>query len=107
MRGGIIVIKTKFYSDLTKKFYDVQDDAEKEEAKVREQAAVEQKKKEEKSKRAKEIEDAYKACLEANKKFNELRKSFVKDYGAFHMTYKDDTPKVFDENIWTLFDWFI
>ena len=39
------MIKTKYYSDLTKKFYDVQDEAEKEEEKEREKNALELKKK--------------------------------------------------------------
>lgn len=90
------MIKTKYYSDLTKKFYDVQDEAEKEEEKERVKNAIELKKKEEKAARAKEIEAAYAQCIEASKKYYDLRNKFIKDYGAFHMTYKNDVPKVLE-----------
>lgn len=101
------MIKTKYYSDLTKKFYDVETEAEKEEAKEREKNALELKKKEERAERAKEIEAAYDKYVKDYKAFLELRSKFIRDYGSFHMTYKDDVPKVLDSNAFDLFDWFI
>ena len=55
-------------------------------AKKREEAA---KKAEERKNRAKEVEDAYKAVRDAEKRYVELRNQFVRDYGAFHMTYSN------------------
>ena len=100
------MIKTKYYSDLTKKFYDVPEEAEKEEKALAEKNAAELKKKEEKASRAKEIEDAYKVYLESYDKYLELRNAFIKDFGSYHMTYKNNTPKV-DSDFFGLFDWFI
>lgn len=101
------MIKTKYYSDLTKKFYDVQDEAEKEEEKEREKTALELKKKEEKTAKAKEIEKAYQEYVDAYKKYVELRDAFIKMFGSYHMTYKNNVPKVVDSSIFDLFDWFI
>lgn len=46
----------------------------------------------EKKERAQEVADAYKVIKEAEKKYLELRNAFIKDYGYFHMTYRDETP---------------
>ncbi len=101
------MIKTKYYSDLTKKFYDVSEDAEKEEKALEEKNALELKKKEEKTTRAREIEAAYQEYADAYKKFSKLRAKFIEDFGSFHMTYRNNTPKVVDSNLFDLFDWFI
>ena len=77
------------------------------EEKEREKTALELKKKEEKTKRAKEIEAAYKKYMDAYKEFLELKSDFIKDFGSFHMTYRDNLPKVLDSNVFDLFDWFI
>ena len=106
-KEGIKVIKTKYYSDVTKKFYDVHDEAIEEEEKEKEKNALELKKKEEKAQRAKEIEAAYQKYVDDYKQFLELKNKFVKDYGSFHMTFKDNTPKVVETNLFDLFDWFI
>ena len=103
-KEGIKVIKTKYYSDLTKKFYDVETEAEKEEEREREKNALELKKKEERAAQAKEIENAYKEYIDAYKKYAELRNSFIKSYGSYHMTYKDNLPKVLDSNVFDLLD---
>lgn len=93
------MIKTKYYSDLTKKFYDVSEDAEKEEKALEEKNAIELKKKEERVAAAKEIENAYKHYLE-------LRADFIKKYGSYHLTLTEkDLPK--STSVFDLFDWFI
>lgn len=91
------MIKTKFYSELTKKLYDTQEEAEKEEKALEAKNRLELKKKEEKTARAKEIEEAYKKCVEANQQYVKLKNAFIKDYGSFHMTYTDKTPKVLED----------
>lgn len=97
-------MKTLFYSEvLNQYFIDEQAclQAEKEYAeKVAAQKEQERKLKETKAAKAKEIEDAYKAYVEAEKKYLELRNNFIKEYGQFHMTYRDETPVVGD---WTDF----
>lgn len=91
-------MKTLFYSEVLNKYYNSEEaclQAEKEYAeKLAAQQEAEKKAKETKAARAKEIEDAYKAYVESEKKYLELRNSFIKDYGQFHMTYRDETPIV-------------
>lgn len=65
-------------------------------------AAKEAKKKElaeQRKIRAKEVEDAYKARIEADKNYREKLNKFIDDYGSFHMTFDtevDDTFSFFD-----------
>ena len=47
---------------------------------------------EEYEKRAKEIEDAYKAIVDAKQHYNKLLKSFVKDYGSYHYSVTSTDP---------------
>ena len=51
--------------------------------------------------RATEVEDAYKAVIEAKKAYKEKLDAFVKDYGSFHMTLHTGENNPFD-----LFDTF-
>lgn len=46
--------------------------------------------------RAKEVEDAFKAILEAQKHYNEVKNKFLEDYGSFHMTVKTGDGNPFD-----------
>jgi len=92
----------KILSEKTNKYYATVDEclaAEKafdeavaKEKAAKEKALVEQKAKEEKlaterKARATEVEDAYKAVIDADKHYQELLSAFVKDYGSFHMTF--------------------
>ena len=61
------------------------------EAKARQEALVANRKE-----RATEVEDAYKAILEAQKVYREKLDAFVKDYGSFHMTIKTGDSNPFD-----------
>ena len=40
--------------------------------------------------RAKEVEDAYKAVIDAQKHYNELLTNFCKEYGSFHCTITNE-----------------
>ena len=101
------MIKTKYYSDVTKKFYDVSEEAEKEEAKEAEKTALELKKKEQKAAKAKEIEKAYQDYIDAYEHYADLRDAFIEEYGSFHMTYKNNVPKVSDFSVFESANWFI
>ena len=59
------MIKTKYYSDLTKKFYDVSEDAEKEEQALEEKNKLELQKKEERTVEAKKVEELFKQASDA------------------------------------------
>lgn len=55
--------------------------------------------------RAKEVEDAYDARLEADKLYRERLNKFIDDYGSFHMTINtevEDPYSIFDflDNFW-------
>lgn len=62
-----------------------------------EKAAAEAKKKEERASRAEEIEKAFEELKDAQKKYNELLREFIKDYGSYHTTFRtiDDVPNIF------------
>lgn len=49
--------------------------------------------------RAKEVEDAYNARLEADKVYREKLNKFIDDYGSFHMTINTEV-----ENPYNIFD---
>lgn len=72
----------KYYSELTKKIYDSEN-----ELLEAEKALTESKDK--RAARAKEVEEALKVAREAQKKANDLLSAFVKDYGSFKTTVKD------------------
>ena len=92
----------KYFSEKTKKFYDdapACEAAEKafdeEQAKI---AAEKQLLADTRKERAKEVEDAYIASKEADKKYIELRNKFIKDYGSFHMTIRNqEIPSPFED----------
>ena len=91
----------KFYSEITKSFYDSVESCE--EAEKEYNKALDEKKEKEKAlkatrkARAEELSDAYKAIKEAEKKYSKLRNQFVNDYGSYHMTFTDsDVDNLFD-----------
>lgn len=97
----------KYYSEELKKLFDNEDELTKAENKAKEVALAKEEKekalREERAARAKEVEDAFKAVRDAEKKANELLNKFVKDYGSFHTTIKD----VLDPFnwFWNVFNW--
>lgn len=82
----------KFYSEKTEMLYDSAEELEKAESQLEEAQKKEEEKKQARAARAKEVEDAFRAVSEAQKKANDLLVAFTKDYGSFHMTYKDEAP---------------
>lgn len=92
----------KYFSEKTKKLYDDEAKLREEEAAFDEkQAKLEAERKaliETRKIRAKEVEDAFIASREADKKYIELRNAFVKDFGSFHMTIRNqEIPTPFEE----------
>lgn len=93
----------KYYSEVTKKLYDSENELALAEAKVK--AAEAQKLEEEKAKkqkratRAKEVEKALKEANEAQAKAIKMLKDFTNDYGYFHMSYStEDTDKAYTKS---------
>ena len=97
----------KFYSEVTKQLYDNEKDLIKAEEKIAAEEQAKKAKDAEKGKRAKEVEAAYKASVEAQNKFNELKNKFIEDYGSFHMTYTEKKPavKASENSITDIFDY--
>ena len=83
----------KYFSEKTKKFYDdeakCRADEAAFEAKMAKMEAERQAKAEARKARAKEVEDAFIASREAEKKYLDLRNAFIKDFGSFHMTIRN------------------
>ena len=90
----------KFYSELTKNFYESEDACKQAESKFNKELAEKEAKekalKAERKQRAEEVNAAYTAIKEAEKHYCELRDQFVKDYGSFHMTFTDTGSLFFD-----------
>ena len=94
----------KFYSEKLNKVYDTEQACvEAESAHDKAIAEAEAKKKvlvEERATRAKEVEDLYKAAVEAKKAYDDKLREFLKDYGSFHATFRNVDP------FFSLLDWF-
>lgn len=94
----------KYFSETLNKVFDSEQaclEAEKQQAEALK--AAEAKKKaldDQRATRAKEVEEAYKAAVEAKKKYNQVLQEFLKDYKTFHATFKDVDP------FFSFFDWF-
>lgn len=82
----------KFYSEKTEMLYDSAEELKEAESQLEEAQKKEEEKKQARAARAKEVEDAFRAVGEAQRKANDLLLAFTKDYGSFHMTYKDEAP---------------
>ena len=93
----------KYYSETLNKVFENEKDclnAEKEyEAKVEEEEKRKKELADSRKIRAKEVEDAYKAIIDAQKHYNELKNKFVEDFGSFHMTFSttDDFHSLFSD----------
>ena len=68
---------------------------------VAEEEARKEQLKADRATRAKEVEDAFKAIAAANKNYQDLLNAFVKDYGSYHCTIRDDNINGID---WKLLD---
>ena len=93
----------KYYSETLNKVFENEKDclnAEKEyEAKVEEEEKRKKELADSRKVRAKEVEDAYKAIIDAQKHYNNLKNKFVEDFGSFHMTFSttDDFHSLFSD----------
>jgi len=109
----------RYWSEITKQFYDTEKACLEAEFQVkeeqnrekirRERAEREAKEKQEKlaaerKTRAAEVEEARKAMVAAQKKYQEVLEAFVRDYKTYHFssTSIEDVPVLFS----TFFDWF-
>ena len=95
----------KFYSEKLNRLYDTQDECAAAERAAALKAEMEKAEKEkianERKTRAKEVEDAQKAMIEAKSRYAELLEAFTRDYGVFHQTLtgedaKKAVPSLFD-----------
>ena len=95
----------KIYSEKTNKEYKSVADCLAAEKAYDEEKAMEKAKKEEltakRKERAAEVDDAFKAILDAKKVYKEKLDAFIKDYNSFHMTLKTG-----EDNPFNLFDTF-
>lgn len=92
----------KYFSEKTKKFYEDEKacvDAEK--TFDEEQAKIEAERKalaEARKERAKELEDLYAQRNAIDKEIVEKRNAFIRDYGSFHMTIRNqEMPSPFED----------
>ncbi len=89
----------KYYSEITKKLYDDKDALLKAEVEAT-------KAKTDRAEKAKEVTELLKAANEATKKANKALADFVKEYGSFKTTIKDEDVDV-RSNFWDIFDKFM
>ena len=88
----------KYYSETLKRLFETADEcAQAEAAQERAKAEAEAKKKalaEGRTNRAKEVEELYKAAVEAKKAYNKALDAFVKDYGSFHFSVREPSTSL-------------
>lgn len=100
----------KYFSDVTKRFYETEQaciDAEVEVQKAQEAAQAERQKKiETRKQRADEVEAARRKYLEARKTYNEVLTQFCRDYGAYHCSIKDNQKENITDYLDALFGLF-
>lgn len=86
----------KIISEKTGKTYETVDECLTAEAEYDKTVAEEKAKKQAlvdaRKERATEVENAYKASVEAKNNYYKVLHNFIKDYGSFHMTFKDENP---------------
>lgn len=93
----------KYYSEITKKLYDSSEALAKAEHELDEKKKAKEQLAQQREKRAKEVEDAFKAVQTAQEHAQELLKNFTSDYGKFHKTYKAGEEMPFFSLFWDLF----
>lgn len=82
----------KYYSELTKKMYDTEDELNSAESEMKSRQT-------ERGEAAKKVEDALKKVADDRKEAERLLEEFTEKYGAFHTSIKD--PTTFK----SFFDW--
>lgn len=92
----------RYYSDVTKKFYNTENECLKEEQKLKAEQErkqkAEAKKQEERAKDAKAVEQAREAMIEAQNAYRKAMETFVNKYGSYHFTTRsvNEIPHLFD-----------
>ena len=94
-------MKTYFYSDITHKYYETQEDCLAAEEAVKKAEEEKKAKESKRAERAKEVEQAFEEARAADKRAQNLLKEFCKDYGSFHTTLKEPFDTIF-QSFWNL-----
>lgn len=97
-------MKTKYYSDITKKYYDTEEECIEAEAFVEAAEREKEEKLAKRAERAKEVQEKFEEAEKVRKEANELLEAFLKDYGSYHTTIKSPYMSVFDSIFDRLFD---
>lgn len=96
----------KYYSEILKKNFDTEKAciaAEKEFAeKNAAEEAAKKKAAQERKTRAQQVEAAHNDMVQAQKRYNELLKDFLKDYGSYHMTVSEPDPLAFLDELFKI-----
>lgn len=88
----------KFYSEVTDKIYNTEDELKKAESLVSEKKRRDANLKAERETAAKKVEDAFKAAAAAEKAARKELQQFTDKYGSFHKTYHGDEARAFMED---------
>ena len=88
----------KFYSEVTDKIYNTEDELKKAEFLVTEKKRKEANLKIGRETAAKKVEDAFKAAAAAEKAARKELQQFTDKYGSFHKTYHGDEARAFMED---------
>lgn len=87
----------KYYSEKTHKTYDTEEACLAAEKELEDAITAEKERKEKlaatRKERAQEVKDAYEDSIKAKDHFNEVLNNFVRDYGSFHMTLRNDNNR--------------
>ncbi len=98
----------RYYSDMTRKFYETPEACEKAELQLKEERERKEaealQKTNARKEAAKKVETAYNELVSARKNYQKLLADFCKEYGPFHMSLtKDNALDLFD-SFWE--NWF-
>jgi len=98
----------RYYSELTKKFYDEAKECEKAEELFKEEKAKKEaealQKSNERKEAAKKVEEAYEKVVVAQKEYKKVLSDFCKEHGSFHMTLNKDGILDWIDSFWE--SWF-
>lgn len=98
----------RYYSELTKKFYDELKECEKAEEAFKEEKAKKEAEALQKStarkEAAKKVEEAYEKVVAAQKEYRKVLSEFCKEHGSFHMTLDKDGILDWMDSFWE--SWF-
>lgn len=98
----------RYYSELTKRFYDEAKECEKAEEAFKEEKAKKEAEALQKStarkEAAKKVEEAYEKVVAAQKEYRKVLSEFCKEHGSFHMTLDKDGILNWMDSFWE--SWF-